>query len=116
MMMRKLYLGAVCLSALTLPALSADHSGKAVYDQTCKECHGAKGNGNAMADKFYKVAIPKLQSEYVQDKSDTELKEIITGGRRKMPAVQAGTPSVKHALSAEDVDGVIAYVRTLKKK
>ena len=103
------------LSSVILPVYSADLPGKSVYEETCKECHGPNGNGNAMADKFYKVTIPRLRSEYVQSKSDAELKEIITGGRRKMPAVQAGTPTVKHALSTEDVDSVIAYVRTLKK-
>jgi mono/diheme cytochrome c family protein len=104
------------LFAWVFSAQSADLPGKAVYDQTCQKCHGQEGKGDPIADKFFQVRIPRLNSEYVQEKSDAELKEIITQGRRKMEPVRIGQPVAKHNLKLEQVDDVIAYVRTFKKK
>jgi mono/diheme cytochrome c family protein len=60
------------------------------------------------------VTIPRLKSSLVQSKSDEDLKDIITHGRRKMVPVQMGRPTVKHLLDPASVDAVIAYVRTFK--
>ncbi len=100
---------------LAVPADPAEPQGKAVYEDTCKQCHGPEGKGDAMADKFYQVRIPRLNSDYVQNKTDGEIREIITRGRRKMAPVRAGRPSVEHRLDPKSVDAVIAYIRTLKK-
>lgn len=100
--------------ALSGPAYSSAEEGEAVFDKTCKECHGLEGKGDVLADKFYQTQIPRLNSDYVQKKSDQELKEVITKGKRKMKPVKAGQPTMKHNLKAEWVNDVIAYVRTLK--
>jgi mono/diheme cytochrome c family protein len=104
---------ALSFSAAASPA---DHPGKAVYEATCKSCHGAEGQGSPSADKFYQLRIPRLNSYYVQKKPDAELKEIITKGRRKMEPVRQGQPVAQHRLEESSVDDVIAYVRTLKKR
>jgi len=108
--------GALLALALGAPAYSAEEPGKAVFDKTCKQCHGSEGKGDQAADKFYQVSIPRLSSDYVQKKSDDELREIITQGRRKMRPVRMGQPVAEHTLAAGEVSNVIAYVRTLKKK
>jgi cytochrome c553 len=95
--------------------LSPKLSGKQVFDQTCARCHGAGGKGNQYANNFFQAAIPRLDSDYVQSKSDDELRDVITKGRRKMDPVRVGKPSVLHNIQSESVDEVIAYVRTLKK-
>lgn len=115
-MKRRVMAIGVSVVALAAPGFGADDPGKAVYEQTCKECHGEKGGGVMMADSFYKLTIPRLNSKYVQDKSDKELKEIITSGRRKMKPVRAGQPSMQHRVKPDWVDDVIAYVRTFKQK
>ena len=102
-------------SVLGMPASSAENPGKAVFDKTCKQCHGPEGKGNVAADKFYEVKIPRLNSDYVQRKSDDEIREIITQGRRKMRPVRMGQPVAEHKLEPSEVGDVIAYVRTLKK-
>jgi mono/diheme cytochrome c family protein len=107
---------AVLALAFALPAKSAELPGKAIFEQTCKKCHGPEGKGDRIADKFFKVTIPRLNSAYVQNKSDEEIKEVVTKGRRKMDPVKPGTPIATHSVKAEWVDDVIAYVRTLKKK
>jgi mono/diheme cytochrome c family protein len=109
--------GAMLICGLLVPAhAAADLPGKAVFDRSCKNCHGPEGKGDNLARKFYKVNIPRLDSAYVQGKSDADLGKIITGGVRKMEPVRMGAPSVAHRpkLTAEQVGDVIAYVRTLK--
>jgi mono/diheme cytochrome c family protein len=90
-------------------------SGKAAYNLTCSRCHGPDGNGNEKADKFFKVVIPRLNSAAVQSKSDAELKQLITQGIRNMPPVEIDEAGFRHRLPSQDVDAVIAYVRTLKR-
>ncbi len=106
---------AVVYAVLLGAAISVgQQSGKEVYDKTCQECHGDTGQGNSLADKFYEVKIPRLNSDYVQQKSDAELKEIMTKGRRKMGPPRVGQ-MMRHP-SVTEMDAVIAYIRTFKKK
>jgi cytochrome c553 len=89
-------------------------SGKAVFARTCARCHGPNGQGNPAADKFFKTTVPRLDSAYVQAKSDEELKDIISHGKRNMDPVRMGQATVQHLLYPESVDAVIRYLRTLK--
>jgi len=89
-------------------------SGKAAYNLTCGRCHGPDGKGEARADKFFNMTIPRLSSAEVQGKSDAELREQITQGSRAMPPVEVDEAGFRHRLPPQDVDAVIAYVRTLK--
>jgi cytochrome c5 len=89
-------------------------SGKAIFERSCARCHGQNGKGNPAADKFFQVTLPRLDSAYVQSKSDDELRDIISHGRRNMDPVRVGQAAVQHLLSPESVDAVITYVRTLK--
>jgi mono/diheme cytochrome c family protein len=102
------------LAIFTLAALStgavyaADaKAGQAIYDKSCKSCHGADGMPNAGMAKAMKVDMKDLKSPEVQAPSDADLKTIVTMGRGKMHPVAAVTGA--------GVDNVIAYVRTLKK-
>lgn len=99
-----------------ISGLSPNLSGKQVFDRTCARCHGPQGNGNAAADKFFQTTVPRLNSAYVQDKSDAELREIITQGRRKMDPVRIGQATVQHLLPSESVAAVLSYVRTFKQQ
>jgi mono/diheme cytochrome c family protein len=90
-------------------------SGRAAYNLTCGRCHGPDGNGDERADKFFKTTIPRLSSAEVQGKSDADLREIITKGSREMPPVEIDESGFRHRLPLQDVDAVIAYVRTLKR-
>jgi cytochrome c553 len=93
---------------------SPNLSGKAVFERTCARCHGPKGEGNPAADKFFKTPVPKLDSAYVQSKTDEELRDIISHGKRMMDPVRMGQATVQHLLDPGSVDAVISYVRTLK--
>jgi cytochrome c5 len=88
--------------------------GKQIFEHTCERCHGRNGQGNPDARKFFKANIPRLDSAFVQGKSDAELRDIISNGMNKMPPVQIGEPRVQHLLDSSSVDKVIRYLRTLK--
>ena len=89
-------------------------SGKEVFERTCQVCHGANGAGNRAADKFFELKLPRLNSAYVQAKSDAELHKIISEGTRRMDPVRfQEADGARHGLPAYAIDPVIAYVRSL---
>jgi mono/diheme cytochrome c family protein len=81
--------------------------GKAIFDKACKSCHGADGAGNPTIAKMMKVEIPALSSAAVQALPDADLRAVVTKGKGKMKPVASVT--------GNQVDDVIAFVRTLKK-
>jgi mono/diheme cytochrome c family protein len=82
-------------------------AGKAVYDKTCKTCHGPTGVATPAIAKMMKVDIRDLGSAEIQKMSDEDLKETITKGKGKMKPVKS--------VAGKDMDNVVAYVRSLKK-
>lgn len=89
-------------------AYAADaKAGQAIYDKSCKSCHGADGAPNAGVAKMLKTEIPDLKSSQVQSQSDADLKKVITQGKGKMKPVSSVTGAA--------ADDVVAYVRSLKK-
>jgi len=104
----KLLCAVIMVTALSaLPVWGDAASGKAVYDKSCKNCHGVEGQGNPAVAKMLKVEMRPLGSKEVQAKSDEELKKAITAGTGKMRPVAN--------LSSKQVDDVVAYLRTLQK-
>jgi cytochrome c6 len=89
-------LAAVLSFPLTAHAQDASES---LYKSKCAMCHGADGK---------KLAAHDLQSADVQKMSDADLAAVITNGKPpKMPAY--------NSLKPEEVKGLVAYVRSLKK-
>ncbi len=107
---------------VAMSAFAADNNetGKAVYDQTCKTCHGEGGQGSNVADAFYKIEIPRLASKEVQMRTNPELTKIIKGGTGRMDPVRLGRPLAPHdktkKLTDQQIADVIAYVRTFWKE
>jgi mono/diheme cytochrome c family protein len=110
------YIG--CLFALfaTVGAIAGEGSsvvsdvskGKSVYQENCATCHGRSGKG----DGYTKLVPPvaDLTSSAIQGKLDAELIKTIHAGR---PNSAMG--SWRLALSEEEIQDVVAYLRTLKK-
>jgi mono/diheme cytochrome c family protein len=101
-------LGADLLSArLTHAAVpAADDSGKTTFEDNCSVCHDADGSGSTPIGMS--LMIPDLRSDDVQKHTDQELIKIVTNGMDPMP-------SFKDKLSADEIKGVVAYVRVLGK-
>ncbi len=95
-------------TSFSVPPAGDATPGKEVFLKKCKTCHGEDGQGNQGMAKLLKTTITPLDSDEVQTKSDADIKTVITQGKDKMKPVQG--------LSDSDIDNVIAYVRTFKKK
>jgi mono/diheme cytochrome c family protein len=98
----------ILLITTTVAVQAADaKAGQAVYEKSCKSCHGLDGTPNPGIAKALKVDMQDLKSQGVQGKSDDELAKVITAGTGKMKPVASVT--------GDSVANVVAYVRTLKK-
>ncbi len=95
-----------CLSGAVASAADAK-AGQAIYDKSCKSCHGPDGTANPAIAKMFKVEIKDLKSADVQAISDDDMKKIVTGGKGKMRPIAS--------VSGASLDDVVAYVRSLKK-
>jgi mono/diheme cytochrome c family protein len=83
----------------------AQNAAEALYKSKCAGCHGADGTGSATGKK---MGAHDFTTADVQGMSDTELSTVITNGKNKMPVYGK-------SLKPEDVQGLVAYIRTLKK-
>jgi mono/diheme cytochrome c family protein len=98
------------MATVTGVALAADATaGKVIFDKTCKGCHGEAGAApNEALAKMLNATIPTLADPQFQaSKTDDDIKNAITKGHGKMPA--------QKSVPADQVDNVVAYVRSLKK-
>ena len=90
-------------------------AGEAIYQSTCVACHGPDAKGVQGLGK----SLHPSDSEFIQEKSNEELVAFIKQGRQPddplnttgvaMPP-KGGNP----ALSDEDIQNVVAYMRTLE--
>ncbi len=90
-------------------AFAAD--GPAVYKAKCAACHGADGQGTAMAPAF-------TGNDYVKSAKDAEIADVITKGRegaaKKYKQFALGMP--KQSLSEDEVKAVTDHLRVLAAK
>jgi cytochrome c6 len=92
--------------AMLTATCSLAESGADTFKGKCAMCHGADGKGETPMGKHF--GLKDLGSAEVQKQSDAELTAIITKGKEKMP--EYGTK-----LSKEQIEGVVKFIRTLKK-
>ena len=94
------------LAALTLAMQAqADEKSAGLYKAKCAVCHGATGKGDTPAGKS--MGVPSSTDATVAAKSDAELRATIEKGKNKMPAYGK-------SLKAQEIDGLVAYIRSLK--
>jgi mono/diheme cytochrome c family protein len=89
---------------LSIPLFAGAQDASALYKSKCAGCHGADGTGSAMGKK---MGAHDFTSADVQKMSDAELADVITNGKNKMPKYAS--------LKPEEIKGLVAYIRTLKK-
>ena len=100
------FAAAAAIAVVFVLALSAQaQDASATYKSKCAACHGADGTGSSMGTK---MGAHDFTSAAVQGMSDAQLTDAITNGKNKMP--KYGT-----SLKPEDIKGLVAYIRTLKK-
>jgi mono/diheme cytochrome c family protein len=80
--------------------------GKGVYQALCARCHGAAGEGGALPGN---VVVPSFADGSLQAKlTDAQLARSIALGKGAMPPF-------RDELNRDQLAGVIAYLRTLKR-
>ncbi len=89
-------------------AIAAD--GTAIFKSKCAPCHGADGQGTAMAPAFKGNA-------FVKSGSEADISAVITNGRngaeKKYKNFAIGMP--KQVLNADEVTAVVAHLKDLAK-
>ena len=92
---------------LTYRQANAQESGEALFKSKCAMCHGPDGSGKTKMGETLK--IPDLHSAGSQKLSDSELTEIISKGKNKMPAYDG-------KLNKDQITKVVAFIREVGKK
>lgn len=77
-----------------------------VYKAKCASCHGADGKGDTPAGA--KLKVKDLASDEVQKQSDADLAGVIEKGKKPMPGYEG-------KITKEQVDGLVKWIRSLKK-
>jgi mono/diheme cytochrome c family protein len=91
--------------ALIIPvAARAQDPSETLFNAKCAGCHGVRGAGSAIGKR---LGAHDFRTATVQGMSDAELSAIIGDGKDKMPAYGK-------SLKAEDIKGLVAYIRSLK--
>jgi cytochrome c6 len=96
----------IALTSLTLHLQAQSDAAKA-FKTNCAVCHGASGDANTPTGKALQAKDLKLPE--VQSQSDSQLADVITKGRGKMPAFGA-------KFSPDEINSLVAYIRQIAKK
>ena len=91
----------VCGAIAVCSSSAAAQDAAATYKAKCAMCHGPDGKGGKMGTRDFASAEVKAET-------DAQLTDIITKGKGKMPAYDG-------KLKAEDIKGLVAYIRGLAK-
>ena len=83
-------------------------SGKTLYNQHCKSCHGTKGKGDGPKAAQLDTESGDFTLAAFQKQTDGELFYKTSEGRKDMPSFK------KKIASQNDIWAVVNYMRTLK--
>jgi mono/diheme cytochrome c family protein len=84
--------------------------GKAVYEKSCVACHGPQGKGDGPTGRVLVPPAADFTSAASRKKSDADLLKIIENGKPPTAMI-----AWKGQLSDQDIQNVLAYVKTLRK-
>ncbi|HLK40666.1 MAG TPA: c-type cytochrome, partial [Polyangiaceae bacterium] len=97
------------LECAQVPLAANEEHGRELYGRMCAVCHGRAGEGYA-ADHATALAHP----DFLSSVSDSYLRTAITYGRTGT-TMSAWATTLGGPLHGEDVDALVAYVRTWQK-
>ena len=100
------------LAALAAGSARAEADAKIVrtWKAKCASCHGVDGKGDTETGK--KAKLPDFtKADWQKGKTDAQIKSAIENGAKKDGNEM---DPYKDKLSPEQIDGLVAFVRTLK--
>jgi mono/diheme cytochrome c family protein len=83
-------------------------TGKALYNQHCKSCHGTKGKGDGSKAAQLNTECGDFTKPATQSETDGALFYKTSEGRKDMPSFK------KKIADQNDIWAVVNYIRTLK--
>ena len=92
--------------------------GQNVFSENCVNCHGIRGDGDGVRRYSWipEQFVPDLtDADYLADRDDDILVNLHDGLRNQDPPAVI-MPSFRYILSEEDMQSVLAYVKTLSKR
>jgi len=103
----QVFVTVAAIAVIFILSLSADaqNAGETLYKSKCAAC---QARTEPVRRRGRKMGAHDFTTAEVQGMSDMELSTIITNGKNKMPAYGK-------SLKADDIKGLVAYIRTLKK-
>ncbi len=105
------FAGLLAIAAVSSPARAVDPA--KLFKAKCASCHGVDGLGNTESGK--KLGAKDLTSAAVQKLSDAEWKKAIREGKVAEGKKEGMDAFSTEKLTDEQLDTVVAYVRTLAK-
>ena len=93
--------------------------GQAIFLDHCALCHGVHGQGDGPRSAFFVPGgqyIPDMTLAAVMNGRDKELMTSIREGLRRLPEPAYVMPQFKYILSDEEIQSVLAYVKTLSSR
>ena len=105
------------MSMLLVPSLAAAEPNPQIdrlWRAKCASCHGPDGKGQTEQGK--KMAVGDMSSAAWQAITDDKIKAAISDGlKRDKNGVKQEMEAYKSKLRPDQIDGLVAYVRALKK-
>ena len=98
---------ALLILAVALAPVAFAADGAAIYKSKCATCHGTDGKGQTPMGK--KMNLRDLGSPDVQKQTDKQLYDWTAVGKGKVPAY-------KDKLTDEEIQALVAHMRTFAKK
>ena len=106
MKMRSALLLSLCLAT----AAQAAESPAELWTQKCKSCHGPDGKAQTPMGKKESI-VDMSQPAWQQAQTDDDIREFISEGSPRNKKMKP----YKDKLTPEQINSLVAYIRTLKK-
>ena len=100
-------LSAAAIVCLLSVAAHAQSKGATLFQSNCQMCHGSDGKGSTPTGQAMKVV--NLHSPEVVKMSDAEIANVISKGKKNMPAFGS-------RLAPAQIENLVSYIRTLQKQ
>jgi len=95
------------------PVAADSAAARALFIKSCSACHGSSGDGSGIAARSLKPPPADLtDAAHMATRTDEQLKQAITDGG-SAAGLSASMPAFKSVLSAEEIDALVVWIRSL---